>query len=170
LTSSSKNLLALWPIARVYTWEQGLLIRRGLIREELPPGLHWRWWFVDEIKKWPSNEIALDLETGTIVTSDGKAVSVSANVSYRMISIAVMYRSVWHAEKTLGLIAVGHIASDCAAMTWPQLRKRRSVEANLLVSLNSIMAPRGIEVLGVRLTDCVPSRAYRHYHDGKVPV
>jgi regulator of protease activity HflC (stomatin/prohibitin superfamily) len=144
--------------------------QRGLIIGELGPGLHWRWWFVDEVKKWPSNEVALDLETGSVVTADGQPVSISANMSYRMTSIALMYKSLWHSEKTLGLIAVGHIASDCAAMTWLELRNRRTVEANLLASLNDVMAQRGIEVLGVRLTDCVPSRAYRHYHDGKVPV
>ena len=165
-----KNLLAIWPIVRIDEWEMGLVLRGGRITREIGPGLHWRIIFVDLVRKWPANEVALDLETGSIVTVDGKAVSVSANISYRMVSIAKMFRSTWNTERTIALIAVGHIASDCASMTWDQLRNRRTVEASLLASLCAAMEPRGIEVLGVRLTDCVPSRAHRHYHDGRVPT
>lgn len=165
-----RNLLALWPIARVYDWQEAMRVRNGRIKEELSPGLHWRWWFIDEVKVWPGNEVGLDLAAGSVTTSDGQAISVSANVSYRCVSIAKMYRALWNHESTLKLVAIGHIASECATMTWAQLRERRNLEASLLVSLNATMNVRGIEVISIRLTDCVPSHAQHLYHDGKVPT
>lgn len=165
-----RNLLALWPIARVYEWEQGMVIRGGRILRELPAGLHWRWWFIDEVKKWPANHIGLDLQTGSIVTSDGEPISVSANISYRMASISTMYRTLWNCEQTLTLIAAGQIASDCATKTWAEIRERRKIEAGLVVSLNEVMMSYGVEVVSIRLTDCIPSKAHRHYHDGRMPT
>lgn len=162
-----RNLLQLWPIARVYSWQQGLRVRRGVIREELAPGLHWRWWFIDEVKLWAATSIGLDLATASITTTDGVAVSISANVAYRMTSIRQMWTSVWNAEKTLGLVALGEIATRCAQRSWCELRTNRpAIEADLVHGLNTRVAPWGLCIERVHLTDLVITRGHRHYVDG----
>jgi regulator of protease activity HflC (stomatin/prohibitin superfamily) len=162
-----RNLLQLWPIARVYSWQQGMRVRRGVIREELGPGLHWRWWFIDEVNTWPATQQALDLATASITTTDGVAVSISANVAYRMISIRLMWLHVWNTQKTLGQLVLGEIATQCAQRAWAELRDQRvTLESSLVTAINARVIPWGIEIDRVHLTDLVITRGHRHYVDG----
>lgn len=162
----TKNILALWPIARVNTWECGLVVRGGNIQREIGPGLHWRWWFIDEVKKWPSNEIALDLATAAITTTDGKSVAISANLSYRVTSIDALWREVWNVETSLGKVALGEIATFCATKDWCGLQsEREKLERSLEKQLNNRVARWGLLIVRVCLTDLVLARPHRHYLD-----
>lgn len=164
------NFKAIWPLFRVNEWQQAMLVRGGRIRREVSAGVHWKVPCLDEVMVWPRNEVALDLPTGSVTTVDGQSVTISANLSYRMVSIATMWRSMWNTENTLKLKAAGHITSECGALAWEKLsRDRRSVENDLLASMRRFMEGTGVEVMAVRLTDCVPSDARRHYHDGSIP-
>lgn len=164
-----RNLLALWPIARVHEWKQGLLVRNGRIRRELPPGLHWRWWFIEEVLTWPANTIAQDLETAAVTTTDGTSVAISANYAYRMLSIAKMYRGVWNTEPTLNRLILGCIATHCAQEAWDYLQHNRAdLEARLVVAVNAKVTHWGVVVDTINLTDLVRVRPYRHYMDGKL--
>lgn len=163
-----RNLLALWPVARIYSWQHGLLLRGGIIRRTLGPGLHWRWWFLEEVKNWPANDMAVDLETAAVTTADGKAVAISANLTYRCVDVAAFYREVWNTETTLQRVALGEIATHCAREEWDYLRTQRvATETMLLAALNERVTRWGINVSRIHLTDLVLVRPYRHYLDGK---
>lgn len=165
-----RNLLAVWPVARVRSWEQGLRIRAGIAREDLPPGLHWRWPFVDEVRTWPANDIGLDLSTAAITTRDGVACAVSANCVYRMRSIRAMHLRLWNTETTLRQIAAGVMASTCAGKAWASLQADRpALEAEIREAVNGALAEAGVEVLRLHLTDLVVVRPHRHYLDGARP-
>jgi regulator of protease activity HflC (stomatin/prohibitin superfamily) len=162
-----RNLLALWPVARVYSWQHAFRVRNGVAAEELSPGLHWRWWFVDEVRTWPSTQQALDLATASITTTDGYSISISANMAFRVTSIRAMWLNVWNTTATLSQRAIGEIASLCARESWDSLRSDRSaLERNLVDALNALAGDWGIEILQVRLTDLVITRGHRHYLDG----
>jgi regulator of protease activity HflC (stomatin/prohibitin superfamily) len=162
-----RNLLQLWPIARVYSWQQGLLVRKGIATRELSPGLHWRWWFIEEVKTWPSNQLALDLATASITTTDRVSLSVSANIAYRLTSIRQMYLHVWNVDRTLALLAIGEIATQCAQRTAAGLiDDRATLETALAAALNDRTVQWGLTIERVHLTDLVVTRGHRHYVDG----
>lgn len=157
-----RNLLALWPIARVQSWEQGVRVRGGILREELAPGLHWRWWFLDEVKTWPVSEVVADLGVGAVTTTDGKSVVVSANLSFRMISIRQMWAEVWNVEVSVKNAALGVLTSTCAGYDSEYLRSNRpQVEAAIMAAINDVVRGWGLEVIRVNLTDCVAARPLR---------
>lgn len=162
-----RNLLQFWPVARVYAWQQGLRVRGGRIREELGPGLHWRVPFLDEVQTWPATEQAYDLETAAVTTADGVEIAISANLALQLTSIRQLYGTVWSAERTVCRLAIGEIASYCAAEPWARLSTRRAaVEAELLARLNARVRDWGLRVPRVHLTDLVKVRPHRHYVDG----
>jgi regulator of protease activity HflC (stomatin/prohibitin superfamily) len=162
-----RNLLQLWPIARVYSWQVGCRVRGGIVREELGPGLHWRWWFIDEVEVWPGTVQGIDLATATITTADGLSVSVSANVQWRVTSMRQMKLGIWNTVTTLGLIALGEIATRCASQSWPQLKSNRAaLESDLRGFVNARIATWGVEVSAVNVTDMIITRGHRHYVDG----
>jgi regulator of protease activity HflC (stomatin/prohibitin superfamily) len=164
-----RNLLALWPIARIYDWQVGMVVRGGRITRELGPGLHFRWWFIDEVKTYPSTDIGLDLPTGSITTLDGVPISVSANLTYRMTSIAQAWRSLWNCENTLKLIAIGELTSYCAQRTWQTLCEDRALhETRLRERLDAAALQRGCTIVRLSLTDCIRTHAHRQYIDGSL--
>lgn len=163
-----RNLLALWPLARIYSWQQGLRVRCGIVREELDAGIHWRWWFIDEVKTWPITTIAADLDTAAVTTRDEIAVAISANLAYRVSSVRRVFLGSWNTEIALKQIALGIIASYCASRSWSELTtNRRQIEAHLVDELNSrVGTDWGLLIERVHLTDLVRARPHRHYVDG----
>lgn len=161
-----RNLLALWPIARVYDWQQAMIVRGGRIRRELSPGLHWRWLFLEEVKVWPSTECVVDLKTGAITTIDDVAVVLSANVGYRLESIRKAWATVWNLEESLRAVAIGRLSSYAAALEWADLTgDRAELERQMLDDLNAAIAEWGLKVTRVHLTDCVKARQHRLFMD-----
>jgi len=163
-----RNLLALWPIAQVDEWKCAMMVRNGKIHRPLPPGLHWRWWFIEKKIDYPKTEVVLSLATCSITTSDGKAIAVDANLGYRLVDLATNYRTIWNAELTLKAMAAGVICSDLAQRPWLELQgtHRRDREADLLSTLRSATAQFGIEIVRVHLVACVEARQHRHFVDG----
>src|SRR3954465_3240150 len=126
-----RNLLQLWPIARVYEWEQGMIVRRGRIQRVLSPGLHWRWWLVDEKRVWPSTEVVITLPTGAVTTADGESIAIDGNVGYVLVEMLKSYRTVWSMDSSLKALAAGVICSELATRQWTDLQGdvRGAIEA-----------------------------------------
>ena len=159
-----RNLLALWPIARVYSWEQGVRIRNGVLREEVGPGLHWRWWFVDEFYRVSAAEKTIDLRVGTITTTDGHSAAISANITYRVRSVRAMWQNVHQVEDSLRDLALGFLAEECSGCTWEALRDGRSgLHARLAEHMTDGVSSWGVEVVRVHLTDLVRAKPYRFF-------
>jgi hypothetical protein len=161
------RLLALWPVARINDWQLALLVRGGKVLRELAPGLRLRVPLLDEVKTYPATEVSLDLEASTVETADGAAYTISANVSYRMVSIRSNLLTVWNVETSLACVARGRLASFIARVAAADLNGGRAgIEEQLRLDLGAELASWGIEVTRLHLTDCVRGRALRIYHDG----
>lgn len=164
-----RNLMALWPIAKVLEWETAILVRCGRIVRVLGHGLHWRWPFFDEVKTWPGNEVCIDLASGAITTSDGRCVTVSANCRYRLFNAALGWKMVWSFETSIKQSVLGILCTGCASRTWDELTKdRRALEAALVQEVNDVTSAWGIRVTAMNLTDLVLSDARHHYSDGSL--
>jgi hypothetical protein len=78
-----------------------------------------------------------------------------------------MHLNVWDTARTLRQLALGEIAIHCAQRSWPELRgNRATLEATLVTALNARVAPWGLSIERVHLTDLVITRGHRHYVDG----
>lgn len=161
------RLLMLWPIARVGEWQLAMLVRGGHIVRELAPGLCWRIPLLDQVMTYPATEISIDLDAATVETADGIAYTVSANISYRMVSMARNWRTVWNLDVSLGRVALGRLASFVSTVQSADLSSGRArIEAQLLADLAGELAVWGIVVTRMHLTDCVRGRVSRLYHNG----
>lgn len=162
-----RNLKELWPFRLVHSWSHGLLVRGGKVKQELKPGIHFRWPFLDQVLSTPNTEQATNLETAAITTSDGHAIAVSANLAWRCTSVRDMWLNVWSVYETLPKLTLGHVATHCAKLTWHDLRYNRAqLETDLLAAINAHVNGWGLVVDRVQLTDLVQVRPYRHYLDG----
>jgi regulator of protease activity HflC (stomatin/prohibitin superfamily) len=164
------RLMTLWPLYVVREWNTAVLVRGGKIKRELLPGIGWRWPFLDEVLSSPRTECVVDLSTAAIETRDGIAVALSANMAYRITSLAKLWRTVYDMDDSLSRLAIGRIASHVACLRAASLKtKRDQLEANLVADLAVAAAAWGIEVTRVHVTDCVRIKAHRHYVEGIYP-
>lgn len=160
------NLKAIWPVSRVYDWERGLLIRGGIIRRELEPGLHLRWSILEEVYRANCNEQTVHLPTASITTSDGKSVAVSANIAYRVLSPRTLWKAVTNIERSLTNVALGFLSTECTKRSWQDLTQRRGeVQAELVTYMSKQLEVWGVEVTRLYITDLVEARHYRLFGD-----
>jgi regulator of protease activity HflC (stomatin/prohibitin superfamily) len=157
---------ALWPISRVYSWEKGLLIRGGIIRRELAPGLHVRWPVLDEVYRANCAEQTIDLPTAAVTTSCGKSVAASANLAYRTCSPKKLWSKVSNIERSVTNLTLGFLAGELTKRSWEDLTQRRDdVQSELAAHMSKQLEPWGVEVTRVYLTDLVEARHYRLFGD-----
>jgi regulator of protease activity HflC (stomatin/prohibitin superfamily) len=161
-----RNLLQLWPIARVYSWQAAFRVRRGVAGAEMGAGLHWRWPFLDEIYRWPKNEQCLDAQAAGITTTDRVPVTIAGNFAYHVRSIRQMWLSVFHVDSQLCKLLQSEIARAAARRTYGELvTGRGAVEAEVIEAVNARVRGWGIELTRVQLTDLTTARPHRHYLD-----
>ena len=160
------NLKAIWPISRVYSWHRGLLIRGGIIKRELDPGLHCRWPILDEVYTANCAEQTIDLPTAAVTTSCGRSVAVSANIAYRIFSPKSLWQKVSNIERSVTNLTLGFLASECTKRSWDDLTHRRDdVQSELAAHMSKQLEPWGVEITRVYLTDLVEARHYRLFGD-----
>jgi regulator of protease activity HflC (stomatin/prohibitin superfamily) len=157
---------AIWPISRVYGWQHGLMVRGGQLRRELKPGLHLRWPVLEEVYLAYATEQTIDLPTAAVTTSDGKSIAVSANIAYRVLNLKTLWSAVANIERSVTNISIGHLATECTKRSWEDLTDRRvDVQVELARIMSERLAPWGVEVTQVFLTDLVEARQWRLFGD-----
>lgn len=158
--------LALWPLVIVQFNEVGLRLRLGRVRDEIGPGCYWRWWFIEEIHKLPSSEGFIDLSFGDVPTKDGKQITFSANVGYRILSPEKLWRNVHDPDDNLSRLALGALAALVARKNWGELASGQpKIRAWLKDRLAKETEGRGIEITRVLLTNLVEARPIRLLHE-----
>ena len=162
-----RNIMALWPIEVVESWEIGLRVRLGIVREELAPGVHWRWWFIDNIITQPSTETVADLQTFSITTTDNKPATLSASLAYRVFSPKSLWLKVNDQDDSIHNLALGKLASICSGMSWKELKSdRQKTEKRLTKVLAKETEEWGVKITRVYLTDCVQAKQMRLFTEG----
>jgi regulator of protease activity HflC (stomatin/prohibitin superfamily) len=159
------RLLLFWPIRRVYDWQLGLVLRAGKIHRSVEPGLVFFCPFLDEVVRHSVREDPLDLQVCTRETLDGKPYSVSAALTYCVVNLRKLYEAAGDHEGVVSKVAAGHLGRYIAQVTSSDLRSA-DIDATTLRSLNRELRRYGLRVQRFYITDCVQTRAYRHYVDG----
>lgn len=162
-----KNLLKLWPIARVDQWETGIRVRAGIIKETLKPGLHWRWLFIEEVLTWWSTEMSCALATGCVTCASGESVIVSANIRYRVVDYAMSKRTIFDLQATLKRNLIGMICTEVAGRDWSTLAGNRAqLGRALMKSVGETAATWGLLVTAIDITDLAVTQPRHHTSDG----
>jgi regulator of protease activity HflC (stomatin/prohibitin superfamily) len=161
--------MALWPIARVDTWEQGVVLRNGRIIRKLQPGIHWRWWFIEEVRTAWRTELTVDLPNASVTTTDGTSIIVSANIAYKIIDMKMLFETISNSGDTIKNVALGFLATECSRKTWKELTTDRpKLQDEFMQHLQETVSPWGLQMTRVYLTDLVPVKQIRLFSDGQL--
>lgn len=104
------QLFKWWVV--ISPWEQAVRVRLGKQIKVLDAGVHLRIPFADIVYLQSTRLRLTLLPTQTLITKDGKALTVAGNVGYTIDNILKLYMSLHHAQDTLVAMAQQAIASS----------------------------------------------------------
>lgn len=163
------NVAVLLPCRMVHSYERGVRFRWGRDHAVLSPGLHW---FVPGAESIEIVNVAPEthnLPTQSAYTKDGKAVTFSGNICYRIVDARKMFVSVQSFDDALAAFAMVHIAAHIATVTLATLRRNReAMESAMAEALSEKVAEWGAEIEWFGLTDVAETRAFRLFGDALV--
>jgi regulator of protease activity HflC (stomatin/prohibitin superfamily) len=168
LTWLWEHLLELLPFVVVSEWEQGFVVRLGRITRRVAhndglfrTGFHLRIPMVDSVITEPLTEQPIDLPVVNITTADSKSIALSANITYKVVDPAKLWRRVADFDTSLEKLATGILAQYGSAYTWEDLQQDRAgIQQALRANLTKHLKAWGVRVVRVHLTDFVPAKQF----------
>jgi len=155
----------LWPLQTVDAWEEGVMLRYGKFHKMVTPGLWRKWPWVDNIITTPIATTTMDLPAQSITTFDGKAVTVTAIVKYKVTDSKIFLLEVMDTRDALADTTMGIIARLILDSTWEELRGDQI--NNEITKKARIQAKKyGIEIEQVTLKDIIQAISLRHFNGG----
>ena len=163
------NSLVPWQAVRWY--ERGVRFisfpfRPGRVTGPHPPGLYFRLPVVYDMDTRSVVEQVVNLLNASFVTKDGRVVTVSANINYRITDAVQATVNVHDVDASIATEAMKYLHRTCRRTNLDTLLKRQGVvEFRVKEALQKKAENWGLEILDVGLTDLVPTRNYRLYGD-----
>ncbi|NOX08412.1 MAG: protease modulator HflC [Gammaproteobacteria bacterium] len=142
----------------VNEWERAILFRLGEIRSvDFKPGLHFKWPFVNNIRKFDARVLTLDVNPERFLTQEKKNVIVDSFVKWKIDNLARYYTAVLgdeaHARLRLEQIIKDGMRSEFGKRTIREVvsGERAELRDILTKSANEQSKEIGITVVDVRI-------------------
>ncbi len=79
----------------VYEWERAALFQLGeIVKTDFKPGLHFKWPFINNVRKFDARILTLDVEPERFLTAEKKNVIVDSYVKWRIDDVTRFYTAV----------------------------------------------------------------------------
>lgn len=128
-----------------------------IVRSDYAPGLHGKWPFVNNVRKFERRILTLDTSPEQMITSEQKFVAVDSFVKWRIIDISRFYTSTQGNERIaltrLDSIVKDRIRNQIASRTLVEVisEQRVTTMQDIALNANTAAAEFGIEVVDVRI-------------------
>jgi regulator of protease activity HflC (stomatin/prohibitin superfamily) len=160
------KLYLLWPLRIVHSYQQGVRFWLGRDVAELGPGLYIFPPFLGSIELVDVAEDVITLPVNSIATLDGRSISFSANIVFRIRSARKKYTKVQDFSTSLDALASGHLSACVRAQTWEAIHDNQdALEAEMRRVLNRTVRKWGVRIVAVHVTDMVEAKQYRLFGD-----
>ncbi len=128
-----------------------------IVRSDYMPGLHGKWPFVNNVRKFERRILTLDTPPEQMITLEQKFVAVDSFVKWRITNVSRFYTSTQGNERValsrLDSIVKDRIRTQIANRTLPEVISEQRVTTMLDIarSANESTSEFGIEVVDVRI-------------------
>lgn len=144
----------------VTPWQQCVRVRCGKHATLLTAGMHWKLPVLDTIYLQPVRLRAQYIEPQTVTTADGRSISLSVAVHYRIADLLKLYNTIHNQSDTISQTTQGEVAGYVSGFELGSLNKA-SLELYLTETLHQRIDPFGLEVVEVQVTNFAVVKTYR---------
>jgi regulator of protease activity HflC (stomatin/prohibitin superfamily) len=161
-----QNLRALWPWWWVQEGERGVFYKRGKPQRELGSGVHFAFWWFNQIKIEKVAVDTLNIPTLSETTSDGQEVAYSANFIYEVDNLIFKQTKVQDFQESLQNLVMIHLGRVIRKHDYNWIRDNRDKIERRIRKIARIYASRwGVRIHEVGITDFVRPQQIRHMGD-----
>ncbi len=151
----------LLPFCVVDQYQKAVVLRFGKYHRTLEPGIHWAWpcgieAVIDQQVAWNTSGL-LDQ---SLTTRDGKQVTVSAVLTWRVKNVEKFLLEVMDQDSVLADVAIGMVAQYVLRTDWADLMKAEGLDT-LSKDVRKRAFRYGMEVTGVQFANVTQSRSLR---------
>jgi len=156
--------IELKPIVIIRDYEEAVLLRFGIFKRVLKPGIHFKIPMFDEVIDQHVVVTTLSLDAQSLYTKDKQNIVVKGLVKYRIADVKTFLLEVYDAQDAISDMSQSIIKNVIMSMTMDECT---DIELdNALTKKVRVEARKwGVEVQQVTLTDLAPIRSIRLIND-----
>lgn len=152
------------PIVIIRAYEEAVLLRFGIFKKVLKPGLHFKIPMFDEVIDQHVVVTTLSLSAQSLYTKDKQNIVAKGLVKYKIADVKIFLLEVFDAQDAISDMSQSIIKNVIMSMTLDECTD--SELDNALTKKVRVEARKwGVEVQQVTLTDLAPIRSYRLIND-----
>jgi len=143
---------------QVAEWEKAILFRLGeIVKTDVQPGLHFKFPFINNVRKFDGRILTLDVDPGRFLTVEKKNVIVDSFVMWRIADPKRFYTAVMgderNARQRLEQIVKDGMRGQFSKRTVNQVvsEERDTITKDLTVAASAQAGQIGIEIVDVRV-------------------
>jgi regulator of protease activity HflC (stomatin/prohibitin superfamily) len=154
------NLYKLWPYRIIDADCQGVRLFRGGMKL-LAPGGHWFFPGLQQIEEFVVTYQNLDCGEQTVTTKDGRKVTLSCNLAYRIADLMKMRSQFQHFDTTVRNDARGIVFEVVTVMDYASIvAEPLAIQRELRRQLRWRFKGSGVRIVSAKLDQFVETRPY----------
>jgi len=152
------------PFIVIKEYEEGALFRFGKYKKIFRPGFHFKIPYVDDIDTYTIATTTLTLPVQSIVTKDGKAIVIKAQIKYKIKDLSIFAVKVYDAIDALSDMTCGIIFQTIKDKTWEEAC---NMDLNKKITVNARREAKqwGIHIDKITVTDFSQIRSLRLFNE-----
>jgi regulator of protease activity HflC (stomatin/prohibitin superfamily) len=160
------NVAALIPVAKVHSFQKGVKYSLGKDVATLSTGIHFYVPFFQSIEVIDVKQQTHNLLTQSVTTKDGKYVTFSCNMTYRITNARKNFTEVHEFVPSLENYAMMVVADHVARSRFSELVEGRDmIQESVKDEINERARKWGATVDDFAFTDLVQAKPYRLFGD-----
>jgi regulator of protease activity HflC (stomatin/prohibitin superfamily) len=152
------------PIVIIRDYEEAVLLRFGIFKAVLKPGIHPKIPFFDEVIDQHVVVTTLSLDAQSLYTKDKQNIVVKAVIKYKISDVKTFLLEVYDAQDALSDMSQSIIKNVIMSMTMEECTDME-LDNTLTKKVRVEARKWGVEVQQVTLTDLAPIRSFRIIND-----
>ncbi len=150
------RIVTWWVV--VPPWQRALRLRLGTHQTELSAGIHLKIPYIHQVYVQNTRLLIVDTPNQTVTTADGRVVTLSAVVGYRIVDIKRVFNSIQSPKDAVNSLAMGAISAHITSRGSAEC-SIPAIEADLVAQLDT--KDWGLTFDLIKITDFAFVKTYR---------
>jgi regulator of protease activity HflC (stomatin/prohibitin superfamily) len=148
----------------VRTTHGGVRFVKGKKVKKIDPGFYFYWPFITEVVIYPTARQTAKLSEQCFQDKDGNPIVVRPILVYEVPDVAKALTTIPEIDEAVEDMSLATIKNFVMGKSAKEISDMyKSIDSELTVTCRRKLAPFGIKIVNVFLSDCTPAKVIKHY-------